>query len=222
MSAKYGDEIKVEHLCEPRADKRRVTAEVNADIANEARAGNTDEEGPVSAQAQIDQRVVSIFFDYKEDHPGRDAHLQRLRDARNKNTAPEVNGKILTCIDCGSLFTTTEVVDMALNRYKKLSSDSEKISVPMPQYRLDLAAYRYTYDYPDLTAGSTDFWRNKDVRYILLTRKFNEHDSNHRLSCFKKGCECRFLFPLRSCAFTDIPEDPGENDENKMDWYFDL
>jgi len=92
----------------------------------------------------------------------------------------------------------------------------------MSQYCLDLAAYWYTYDYPDLTAGSTNFWMNEEVRYILLTHKFNEHDSNHRMSCLKKGWKCRFMFPFRSCKVTDIEEDPGEEDESTMDWYNDF
>ena len=115
MSSKYGDEIKVEHLCEPRDAKRRAAVEVNANVANEAQTGNTDDKEPVSAIDELNERADRICFDYKEDLPDRDTQLQRLRDARSKNKAADVNGKILTCIDCGSLFTTTEVVDMALD-----------------------------------------------------------------------------------------------------------
>ncbi len=76
--------------------------------------GNTEEARPASTPAKLYSRADSIFFDYKEDHPDKDKKLQRLRDACNKNTAPEVNGKILTCEDCGDLFSATDIVNMVL------------------------------------------------------------------------------------------------------------
>ncbi len=39
------------------------------------------------------------------------------------------------------------------------------------------------------------------------------------MSCFKKGCECRFLFPFISANCTYIHEDRGEKNEKEALWY---
>jgi len=63
------------------------------------------------------------------------------------------------------------------------------------------------------------FWGNKDVRDTLLRLRFDEHGWNHRASCFKKGCDCRFFLPTPSITETDIYPDPGTNGENVIKWY---
>ena len=63
------------------------------------------------------------------------------------------------------------------------------------------------------------FWGNKDVRDVLLRLRFDEHGWNHRASCFKKGCDCRFFLPTPSIPETDIYPDPGKNGENVIKWY---
>ena len=57
------------------------------------------------------------------------------------------------------------------------------------------------------------------MRGTLLRLKFGEHGWNHRDSCLKKGCDCRFFLPTPSIAETDIYPDPGTNGENVIKWY---
>ena len=63
------------------------------------------------------------------------------------------------------------------------------------------------------------FWSNKDVRDTLLRLRFDEHGWNHRASCFKKGCDCRFFLPTPSIAEKDIYPNPGTNRENVIKLY---
>jgi hypothetical protein len=59
------------------------------------------------------------------------------------------------------------------------------------------------------------FWGNIHVRETLLKYRFKEHSSHHSSLCFKKDCECRFLFPFQSNDCTYIHEDKGDKDQNK-------
>ncbi len=64
------------------------------------------------------------------------------------------------------------------------------------------------------------FWGNDNVRETLLRYRFEEHSFSHSASCFKKDCECRFLFPFMSTSSTYIHKDKGDQDQNKTLWYF--
>ncbi len=57
------------------------------------------------------------------------------------------------------------------------------------------------------------------VRETLLKHRFEEHSSSHCGSCFKKSCECRFMFPFMSTPCTYIHEDKGDNNKNETLWY---
>jgi hypothetical protein len=48
----------------------------------------------------------------------------------------------------------------------------------------------------------------------------NIHSVITSASCFKKDCECRFLFPFMSTICTCIHKDNGDNNQNKTLWYF--
>jgi hypothetical protein len=63
---------------------------------------------------------------------------------------------------------------------------------------------------------SYPFWGNKNICDILLKYRFEEHSASHAGSCFKQGCECRFLFPFMSCSHTYIHEDRGDNNNNSI------
>jgi hypothetical protein len=54
---------------------------------------------------------------------------------------------------------------------------------------------------------------------ILLKYRFEEHSACHKASFFKKGCECRFLFPFMSTTCTYIHKDKGVQNENAILWY---
>ena len=47
-------------------------------------------------------------------------------------------------------------------------------------------------------------WGNIHVRETLLKYRFEEHSSRLSSLCFKKDCECRFLFPFQSNDCTYI------------------
>jgi hypothetical protein len=84
-----------------------------------------------------------------------------------------------------------------------------------------MAAYTFAYHMNGGCALEKDpFWGNDNVRETLLRYRFEEHSFSHSASCFKKDCECRFLFPFMSTDFTYIHEDIGDKDQNKTSWHF--
>ena len=66
------------------------------------------------------------------------------------------------------------------------------------------------------------FWGDINVLETLLGYRFEENSISHSALCFKKDCECRFLFPFMSTKCTCIHEDRGVKDQNqnKTLWYF--
>jgi hypothetical protein len=90
------------------------------------------------------------------------------------------------------------------------------IVIPLSTERLDLSAYTFTYHMEYGCALQKDpFWRNINVRELLLKYRIEEHSASHSMSCFIKGRECGFLFPFVSANCTYIHEDRGEKNEKK-------
>jgi hypothetical protein len=84
--------------------------------------------------------------------------------------------------------------------------------IPLTKERLDMAAYTFTYHMENDSALEKNvFLRN--IWELLLKYGFEEHSACHKASCFKKRCECRFLFPFVSTTSTYIHED--EDDKKK-------
>ena len=61
-------------------------------------------------------------------------------------------------------------------------------------YRLDVYVILFTYN-----IVSQNFYRSQSLgdkyQRAISTMKFNEHDFNHRGTCFKKDDGCRFKIP---------------------------
>ena len=91
------------------------------------------------------------------------------------------------CNDCDTMFTTTEIVNMALILHK--SNKAPNVLLPMHARRRDIASYRYPYDCEATDTHEDKFWTNKEVRFILLRQQVDEHNYNHWPSCFKKESE---------------------------------
>ena len=58
-----------------------------------------------------------------------------------------------------------------------------------------------------LSLGGDSLFSDETVRNLLLHRCYDEHDWNHRPSCFKKGVECRAAIPKLSNEGTYIAFD---------------
>ena len=89
---------------------------------------------------------------------------------------------------------------------------------PLHEYQIDIAAYTHSYQHD--VFGCVDicheFWGNPDIRTTILKKRFEIHDHKHRQSCFKKDCECRFLFPFFPQQQTYIDEDETKG---TISWY---
>ena len=136
-----------------------------------------------------------------------------------------MKGEVVQCKDYGHHTKTIDAVNLALQRWKQetLKDDVEKrpdTILPLSSERLDIVAYTYLYHMNGGYINKEDpFWGSEEVRKVLLTYRFDEHMSSHHASCFKKGGECRFLFPFNSCDETHIHEDRGIDDEHIFDWH---
>jgi hypothetical protein len=77
--------------------------------------------------------------------------------------------------------------------------------IPLSIERLDMAACTFTYHMEYGCALKKDPFRGTiNVCELLLKYRFKEHSASHSMSCFKKGCECRFLYPFMSAKCTYI------------------
>ena len=153
---------------------------------------------------------------------------QIVRDARCKELSRALDGQILECDSCHTPLSTIDVINLSLNRWKKhcLRGTHRQLSertdtyIPTTGERLDIASYTYSYHMDGGCEKIDDpFWGDPKIRKALLTLRFDQHDSRHRHSCFKKGCECRFFFPFTACNSTRIHLDRGCNDEHVCTWH---
>ena len=99
MSASYNETgLKVLHEC---AGKQLTDAE--------------DHGAPLPHSINADD----IFYDHDEECSDCDEQLQNLRNARNKNKLDIIQGKIIHCRHCDDVFSTQDIVNMALDHHKK-------------------------------------------------------------------------------------------------------
>lgn len=159
------------------------------------------------------------------DHLLCDVTTQIFRDARHEEGHKLIGGRVMKDLQDGSLISCEHLINHSLKTWKQHSlrdfHDRHLDTVlPLSQERVDMAAYTYSY-HMDGGCNETDlsFWNNKSVRQLLLTSRFDLHEHTHRQSCFKKGAECRFLFPFLTCQDTYLHEDPGMNSENEVLWH---
>jgi hypothetical protein len=66
----------------------------------------------------------------------------------------------------------------------------------------------------------TCFWTDPKMQTILLRYSVDFHDWQHRPTCFKRGCECRFNLPEMSWPGTSLEIEAELDDEsNVTTWY---
>jgi hypothetical protein len=148
--------------------------------------------------------------------------------ARHKELYAKVRGGIMYYPNCKQTISTMDIVNKALQRWKDYLIPGDRAQhnrpdtmIPLPKERFDMAAYTFSYHMNGGCVLETDpFWGDSNVWETLLRYRFEEHSFNHSALCFKKDCECRFLFPYMSTNCTCIHEDKGDKDQNKTLWYF--
>ncbi len=155
-----------------------------------------------------------------------DTSVQNFRDARHKDLSPNIEGKVIEIRPESQLIAPHTLIDHSLRSWREAAFEDKcwqsrcDVFFPLSDARRDMAAYTYSYH---MDKGSDpindEFWGNTKVRDLLLRLCFDQHEYNHRHSCFKKGCECRFMFPYLTCWKTFIHEDRGMNNENVIDWH---
>ena len=167
----------------------------------------------------------SIFADVISGGALEQEQLQRIRDTRNKHKKDEIQGKIIHCKDCNTLYSTNDLVQMSLNYYKRITyqrSQQQSGVLELSDARRDIACYRIPYDADSLSSSdvSLTFFDTLEARMIMLRSKFDEHDYNHRPGCFKKGNECRFNLAKQACVQTTFHmDDAMEDGSNVEDWH---
>ena len=147
--------------------------------------------------------------------------------ARHKELYNDIKGGLMFCKDCEQSISTTDIVNQSLKRWKdtviqgtRAQDNRLDTGIPLSPARLDMAAYTYSYHMSGGCALESDpFWGNNCICKTLLKYRFEEHSASHSASCFKKGCECRFLHPFMSTPSTYIHEDRGDNNVNETFWF---
>ena len=150
-----------------------------------------------------------------------------FRRARHKELCVDVDGGLMSCSYCEEIISTSSIINNCLQRWRNTIIPGKRSQhyrpdtiIPLSKERLDMVAYTFSYHMDNGCAVEKDsFWGNKNVRELLLKYRFEEHSACHKASCFKKGCECRFLFPFMSTPSTYIHEDKGDNNEKEILWY---
>lgn len=207
MSSSHESALRVNHSCKN---------EGTSDDISDSIDGNSHNDDMIEQGVKADD----LFFDYNENSSDKEDQLQRIRDTRSKHKKDSIAGKIMQCRKCEASFSTNEVVNMALAYHKEKNGSS--VALPIHDKRLDIAAYRYPYDYGESDIHQDKFWEDSAVRAILLRQSVDEHDWRHRASCFKKGSECRFHFGKKSCTFTDVCIDAVAIDRSNVTTWFRL
>jgi hypothetical protein len=136
----------------------------------------------------------------------------------------EIQERLMSCSDCGEIIPTSDIINSCLQQWKNTIIPSNRLQdnrpdtiIPLSKERIDMAAYTFTHHMENGCALEKDqFWGNKHIWELLLKYRFEEHSACHKVSCFKEGCECRFLFPFMSTTSTYIHEDKGDKNENEI------
>ena len=147
-----------------------------------------------------------------------------FRQLRHKELCTSLGGKVMMCSNCLESKSTSDIIDQNLLKIKNNIIQGDRLQhhrpdtiLPISKERLDMAAYLYSYHMDHGCAMEKDkLWGNETFREALLKKRFEEHSHHHKPSCFKKGPECRFMFPFPSNAYTYIHEDRGEKNENEV------
>ena len=112
----------------------------------------------------------------------------------------------------GEIISTFDIINSCLQQWSNtiipcnwLQDNRQGIIIPLSKERLDMTAYTFMYLMKNGWALEKDwFWEDKHIWELLLKYRFQEHSACHKASCFKKGCECRFLFPFMLTTSTYI------------------
>lgn len=145
MSSSYGN-LDVIHSCGDKKSTVQEEDDMSIDEDNAASA-NALQQGDASSAPQTSTPANSQFYDYKEESPKRDEQLQLIRNTRNKHRKNAIRGAILHCEDCDEMFSTQDIIGMALANHKEKKKDKSNVVLPIHDKRLDIAAYRFPYDY---------------------------------------------------------------------------
>lgn len=164
----------------------------------------------------------------------KESELQHFRNARNEAYCRRIEGRVLECSKCEKRFSPKEMVENTFNKRlesygifpgnEKTTDATEQRLSSISNAQIEVAAFSHLYDFYNKqqsvpTNIASTHWGEEDIRSLLLQHRFEYHCCFHRYSCFKKGCECRFLFPFTMCPKTTIDEDDSMKKENKVPCY---
>jgi len=140
---------------------------------------------------------------------------KQLRLSRHKDHCLHAQGQVLSCKICSKKCSTLECIDSAIRHWRnkdQANTDKYNTDFEINQAWIDRSVIRHPYDFNEkgeATAAlgnlpAVNKWLgNLDVRTTLLRRRFDEHESNHRSTCFKNNkSECRSNLPAMACDNT--------------------
>jgi hypothetical protein len=111
---------------------------------------------------------------------------------RHQALCSELKGIVAKCYSCHRPYTTVELLNKSLVSLNEESTrhntDWSSIDFPIPSHTIDVHAMRHPYVIQHYIPNSAP----SIILNAITNHRFNEHDQNHKKSCFKKRKECRF------------------------------
>ena len=128
---------------------------------------------------------------------------QSLRNLRFKHGKSEYgDNNIVCCSECGHKFSAEELVENVMKTWYGSETNLKN--------KMTLAVKRYSAQLDTVKTA-----KERAHRDFMVAALRNLHSSDHVTSCFKKGCECRFEQPVRSCDSIQTHYDEGI----EMEWW---
>ena len=134
-------------------------------------------------------------------------------EARHKDVCLQHKGRLMFCPECEPHYSLEEIIRGTCAKVRNnatIYEASKKSTVgnveKLPRKWLDIASLRYPYDFHDnnctmIDSDTTcDNWLcNKNMRFVSMHLRFDQHEELHRPTCFKKNAECRANLQMMIC-----------------------
>ena len=138
---------------------------------------------------------------------------QTLQDYRSRPSCTIGKGQTIQCSLCLKKFNPTLILNNEIKRlHDQLPDNNQWKILKLPLSKEIITAITM---YQPFANGITK--EEFDFVTFVANINVNLHDYDHRKSCFKKGCECRFDFPFPVCKETRfVQENVNKKEEESL------
>ena len=138
---------------------------------------------------------------------------QKLRDYRSRPACTNGKGKTIYCLACNREFSPDDIFQKHLSHLIHNLPDTnpwKQLQLPLNEIQMACMTMQHCF----MPYNNEEF----KILQFVSNIKSNRHDSNHKKSCFKKGCECRFCFPFPTQQDTECIFDKDQKPSQLYYW----